>query len=72
MLHVPHWPERGVVRLEQIIPDPIPVTRATLHNWVKAGRFPAPIKLGSNVNWWDVTALRAWLTERQESGVRHG
>lgn len=33
-------------------------SRAALYKWVKAGRFPAPVKLGAQTSAWNVGALR--------------
>jgi predicted DNA-binding transcriptional regulator AlpA len=37
------------------------ISNSTLNNWIKAGRFPAPIELGPNV--------RAWLEEELDAVV---
>ena len=38
-------PGTGYVRQAQLIPDIVPFSSATLWREVKAGRFPAPVKL---------------------------
>lgn len=37
---------------------------ATLYEMIKAGRFPAPVKLSGRVSGWPVPAVNAWLAER--------
>jgi predicted DNA-binding transcriptional regulator AlpA len=62
--------EDGYLRLHQIIGDRtampvilpiIPVSKATIYNWVKAGRFPNPTKLGPGTSAWRIADVRAWL-----------
>lgn len=38
-------PERGFLRLKQVL-QVIPVGKTKWHEGIKAGKFPAPIKLG--------------------------
>lgn len=40
---------------------PIPISPATLWRKVKAGTFPAPVKLSERVTAWNVGAVRAWM-----------
>lgn len=63
-------PETGFVRLVQIvgnanakppIPPLIPVSRSTWWAGVRAGRFPAPVKLGPKTTVWRVEAIRALI-----------
>lgn len=42
----------------------IPASPATIWRWVKAGTFPAPIKLSERVTAWDAQAVDAWLQQR--------
>ena len=60
-------PETGFVRLKQILGDPkadppvppiIPVSKSTWWAWVKAGRFPKPVKLGPRTTAWRVSDIR--------------
>lgn len=61
-------PQTGFLRARQILGDPrrgqpalIPISRTTLWNWVRNGRFPAPHKLGPNVTAWRVEDVRELL-----------
>lgn len=42
----------------------IPYSRAHLHRLVKAGKFPAPIKLGENRNAWIEAEVDQLIEER--------
>ena len=54
-------PETGYIRQSQLIPAIVPFSSATLWRKVKAGTFPAPVKLLTRVTAWDVALLRRWL-----------
>jgi prophage regulatory protein len=41
--------------------DIIPVSQATLKRWVRAGKFPAPVKLSENVSAWRAEDINAWV-----------
>jgi prophage regulatory protein len=56
------------VRLAQLVPDLIPVSRTTIWRWVRANKFPAPIKLTRGVTVWLWAEVNAWLSERTSSG----
>jgi len=45
----------------------VPVSQATLKRWVRAGKFPAPIKLSENVSAWKEADVRAWVDARAAS-----
>lgn len=69
-------PETGFLRLPQIIGDSkanppipalIPVGRTTWWAGVKSGRFPAPVKLGTQTRMWRVEDIIAFIA-KQEPG----
>lgn len=71
MQHHAALPADGYVRERQLvgnkksnppIPGIIPIGHATLWVWIKAGRFPAPVKIGPRVTAWRVEDVRAWLS----------
>ena len=37
------------------------INRATIYDWIKAGRFPAPIRLGERASRWPEDEVEAWL-----------
>jgi hypothetical protein len=45
-------------------PGILPMSSATLWRKVKAGTFPAPVKLSERVTAWPVEAIRAWMQAR--------
>jgi predicted DNA-binding transcriptional regulator AlpA len=57
-------PAIGYIRQAQLIPTIIPFSSATLWRKVKAGTFPAPVKLSSRVTAWPVEAIHAWMQAR--------
>ena len=58
-------PNAGLVRLKQIIAPygPIPVSKSTWWEGVKAGRFPKPVKLGPRTTAWRVEDIRRLIEE---------
>ena len=63
-------PDSGYVRESQLVqsprrpatPTPLPFSAPTLWRKVKAGTFPAPVKLSERVTAWNVGTVRAWMT----------
>lgn len=53
-------PAAGLVRLDQILAV-LPISRSTFFGWVKAGKFPRPIKIGARTAAWRVEDVRALL-----------
>jgi predicted DNA-binding transcriptional regulator AlpA len=58
--HSPAPGGRKTLRRQQVL-ERFGISNSTLNNWIKAGRFPAPIELGPNV--------RAWLEEELDAVV---
>ncbi|NMM13577.1 MAG: AlpA family phage regulatory protein [Rhodoferax sp.] len=46
------------------IPAPLPFSAPTLWRNVKAGTFPAPLKLSQRVTAWRVGDIRAWMASQ--------
>jgi len=57
-------PATGFVRARQLVNGPLPFSEATLWRKVRAGTFPAPLKLSERITAWDVRAVRAWMDEQ--------
>jgi predicted DNA-binding transcriptional regulator AlpA len=57
-------PATGYVRQSQLIPTIVPFSSATLWRSVKAGTFPAPVKLSDRVTAWRVEDIRFWMKSR--------
>ena len=39
----------------------IPIHRATLNAWIRAGQFPAPLKLPGAKRFWRLSTVLAWI-----------
>jgi predicted DNA-binding transcriptional regulator AlpA len=61
-------PETGFVRLRDILGPlgPIPVSKSAWYSGIKAGRFPAPVKLGPNVSAWRAEEVRTLIARLEE------
>lgn len=59
-------PMTGYSRLSQILPY-LPIAKSTVEDWVKKGKFPAPVKLSKTVTAWRNEDIHAWL-----NGLAHG
>lgn len=57
-------PDTGFLRQSQLIPLLIPFSSSTLWRKVRAGEFPAPVKLSSRVTAWRVEDVRGWMNSR--------
>ena len=60
-------PAIGFVRQSRLIPTIIPFSSATLWRKVKAGTFPAPVKLSQRVTAWRVEQIREWMQSRTDA-----
>ena len=54
-------PATGFIRQSELIPRIIPFSSTTLWRKVKAGEFPAPVKLSQRVTAWRAEDVRAWM-----------
>ncbi|MEQ1671441.1 MAG: AlpA family phage regulatory protein [Hyphomicrobium sp.] len=54
--------ERLISRKETLIL--IGISNATLWRWIKAGRFPAPLKIGKKKVAWRSSVLAEWIAQR--------
>lgn len=54
--------ERLIGRKEVLIL--IGISNATLWRWIKAGRFPAPLKIGNKKVAWRSSILATWIAQR--------
>ncbi|MFO1225306.1 helix-turn-helix transcriptional regulator [Roseateles sp.] len=60
-------PREGYLRLAQLIPGVIPVSRSTWWRWVESGYAPKAHKLGPRTTAWLARDIRAWLEARSAS-----
>lgn len=54
--------ERLIGRKEALLL--IGISNATLWRWIKAGRFPAPMKIGKKKVAWRSSVLAKWIAQR--------
>ncbi len=64
-------PQTGYVRLPLLVGDSkigtpgiLPFSASTLWRRVRAGTFPAPVKLSERVTAWKAEHIRQWLDEQ--------
>ena len=60
----------GFLRVWQIVPGLLPVSRATFWRMVRTGRFPRGVRLSPKVTAWPVDVVAEWLETARLSGVR--
>jgi predicted DNA-binding transcriptional regulator AlpA len=60
-------PQTGFVRLSQIL-GVIPIGKSTWWAGVKAGKYPAPIKLGENTTVWKAEDIHALILRLSNEG----
>ena len=68
--------ERRFVRLDELATTKgnrglLPVSKPTIWRWIKAGTFPAPIRLGPAVSVYDLDEVHAFIAN-QSRGHRDG
>ena len=61
-------PQTGFLRQSQIIPALVPISSATFWHWVKAGKFPAPVRLSKRITAWRAEDIRARLDSHAANG----
>ena len=58
------------IRLNQLSSTPkrqgmLPIAPVTIWRWVKAGKFPKPIKLGPQVLVWNLAEVEAFIESKR-------
>ncbi len=70
-------PATGFLRLKQLVGDPkasppvppiVPMGRSSIWRNVKAGTFPAPVKLGPMTTAWRAEDIHAWIDAQSKGG----
>ena len=64
--------DRGRVRMlrRRQVEEMTGLSRSTIYEWVRAGRFPRPIPLGARMVRWQKTDIDKWIADRtRELGV---
>ncbi|SIO39637.1 helix-turn-helix transcriptional regulator [Halodesulfovibrio marinisediminis] len=57
------FPETGFLR-EKNLYSFVPVSRTTLWQWVRADKFPKPIKLAARTTVWRAEDVRKWIKQQ--------
>lgn len=57
----PSLPANGFIRQSQLVPAIVPFSPATLWRKVRAGTFPAPVKISARCTAWRCEDVRAWI-----------
>lgn len=52
---------QAFIRQPSILKEVLPVSASTLWRYVKAGKFPKPIKLSERVTAWRSEDIRTWI-----------
>ena len=47
----------------------LPVGEGTIRNWIRAGFFPKPIKIGPGCAVWREDTVTQWLRDREQSAA---
>ncbi|MPV69211.1 helix-turn-helix transcriptional regulator [Burkholderia sp. BE17] len=47
--------------------DTVGVKKTTLYRWIREGKFPAPVQLGSRSVGWRATDVQQWVESRQST-----
>ncbi len=58
-------PPKGFLRIKQILPF-VGLSKTTINDWSKVGKFPKPIKLSPTIAVWKASDIHAWLAEHGE------
>lgn len=56
----PNFPERASV---------LQISTATLHRWIKAGKFPKQHKFGKRISRWLVREIREWQAQTIDAAL---
>lgn len=59
-------PSERLLKIADIL-DIVPISRVTVWEWTRTGKFPAPIKLGRR-NYWRQSEVFEWLLALQSQG----
>ncbi len=64
-----------VIRLSELASRPgkpglISASPASVWRWVKAGKFPAPFRIGDRTTVWDLAEVEQFLEEQRKRGQK--
>lgn len=52
-----------LLRISQIVPALVPVSRSTVWRWVRKGIFPPPVRAGMKLRLWHEADVQAWILD---------
>lgn len=58
-----------ILRLAHVLERTGIRAKSTVYRWIRAGRFPAPVRLGPGLIGWPEHEVEAWLRERLNERV---
>lgn len=58
-----------LLRLNQIIPDIVPISKTSWWNGVKSGLYPQPVKLGPRTTAWRESEIEKLVTQGAGTSV---
>lgn len=67
-----------LLRITQIIPDILPISKSNFYAGIKEGKFPPPVKLGPRTSTWRESEIRQIvengipLDETESPGIKTG
>lgn len=64
-------PPQGYTRAKDLLPY-VPFGLATLWNWSKQGKFPAPVKISPTITAWRNSEVIAWLENLNQPEMMEG
>lgn len=64
----PYLPSTGFVRRPVVLAH-VPFGPTKLHEEIKAGRFPAPVKFGERLAAWRAEEVHQWIAAQGNSGL---
>lgn len=62
---MPEQTPESFLRLPQVLAR-VPVSKSSLLAWVRAGKFPKPIKLGPMTTVWRASDVAVWVAKASE------
>lgn len=71
-------PATGFIRTRELLGDQsaevplpaiVPVSRTTLWRWMRAGNFPAPVKIGPRAIAFRAEDVRAWIEQQARAAA---
>lgn len=61
-IQLPLFPPKRLYRLPQVL-ELIPVSKSTLWQWIKDGRFPKGIKISNGITAWDAETVHKYIND---------